>query len=183
MPTLNNSATLAFGPGSPAVEDVTVTVLALPITGAPTGRGRLVHPTLGTLDYDYAPTNWTNIDGDVLSSPVWASSKTLQGAATTLWRGDLRDVTCIEHWDQDAGELRMPIGMLRSLIAFYSNPPDPASAYVAWHPTYTTDLVFQVALVNLTVGGQGITLDSIATRRNWARRDVELTLKVLGRVV
>jgi hypothetical protein len=183
MPALTNSATLSFGPGSPAVDEVTVTVLALPVTPAPTGRGRLVHPTLGTLDYNYAPTNWTNIDGDVLTTPVWASSKTLQGAATTLWRGDLRDVTCTEHWDQDAGELRMPIEMLRTLIAFYSNPPDPASGYVAWHPTYTTDLVFKVALVGLTVGGQGITLDSIATRRHWARRDVELTLKVLGRVV
>ena len=182
MPTLTNSATFTFGPASPIVEEVTVTVLALPMTRAPTGRGRLVHPTLGTLDYDYAPTSWTNVDADVLSSPVWASSKTLQGAATTLWRGDLRDVTCIEHWDQDAGELRMPIFMLRTLVAFYANPPDPANAYVTWHPTYTSDLVFNVAMVGLTVGGEGITLDSIATRRNWARRDVELSLKVLGRV-
>jgi hypothetical protein len=183
MPTLTNSSTLTFGPSSPVVDEVTVTILTLPVTSAPTGRGRLVHPTLGTLDYNYAPTNWTNIDGDVLTPPVWAVSQTLQGAATTLWRGNLRDVTCIEHWDQDAGELRMPIEMLRTLIAFYSNPPDPANGYVAWYPTYTTDLAYKVAMTSLTVGGQGITLDSIATRRNWARRDVELALKILDRLV
>lgn len=183
MPTLTGSSTFSFGPAAPTVVETTVTVLALPIGGAPSGKGRLVHPTLGTLDYDYAPTNWTNIDSDVLIPPVWASSKTLQGAASTLWRGDVRDVTCIEHWDQDAGDLRLPIGMLRVLIAFFSNPPDPASGYVQWHPTYTSDLVFKVAMVSLTVGGQGITLDSLATKRGWAaRRDVELQLKILGRV-
>lgn len=182
MPSLTNTATFSFGPASPTAEETTVSVVPLPLAPAPSGRGRLVHPTLGTLDYDYAPSNWTDIDGDVIVRPVWATSKTLQGSATTLWQGDVRDVVCIERWDQDAGELRMPIDMLRSLIAFYMNPVNPADGYVAWHPTYTTDLAFKVALVNLTCGGQGITLDSIATRRDWARRDVELTLKVLGRL-
>lgn len=183
MPSLTNSATFTFGPEAPEVSEVAVTLLALPIPTAPSGRGRLVHPTLGTLDYTYAPTNWTNIDSDVIVTPVWATSKTLQGSASTLWQGDLRDVTCIERWDQDAGGVRMPMDMLRTLIAFFCNPPDPASSQVVWHPNYTSDLVFKVAMVDLTVGGQGITLDAVASWRLWARRDVELSLKILGRVL
>jgi hypothetical protein len=182
MPTLTNTATFTFGPITPTVTTTTVTVLALPIGGAPTGKGRLTHPVLGVLDYDYRPSNWSNLDSDILIEPVWASTKTLQGSANTLWRGDVRDVVCVEQWDSDAGDLRMPMEMLRTLIAFYSNPPDPADGYVAWYPTYASDLSFKVALTNLTVGGQGITLDFIATLQDWARRDVALTLKVLGRL-
>ena len=182
MPTLTNTATFSFGPITPTVAETTITILSLPVGTAPTGKGRLVHPTLGTLDYDYAPSSWTDIDADVLIKPVWATSKTLQGSASTLWRGDVRDVACVERWDSDAGELRLPMDMLRTLIAFYANPPDPASGYVAWHPTYTSDLAFKVALTSLTVGGNGVTLDFIASKQDWARRDVELTLQILGRL-
>lgn len=182
MPSLTNNATFTFGPASPQVEEVAIEIMALPVGPAPTGHGRLVHPTLGTLDYDYTPTNWTNIDADLIVAPVWATSKTLRGSANTLWRGDVRDVVCVERWDSDAGGLKMRMETLRMLIAFFVNPPDPANATVQWWPNYTSDQGFKVAITNLTVGGQGVTLDTLATRKGWARRDVELTLKILGRV-
>lgn len=181
MPAISNSATFTFGAAALVAETVDIEVLALPFPSTDTGTGRLVHPTLGTLDYDYAPTLWTNIDGDVLFSPVWATTKTLRGAASTLWRGDLRDVQCVERWEQWAGDLKMRMEMLRTLWAFYANPPEPPDAWIEWHPTYTTELAFRVALTSLTVGGEGVNLDP-TTKQGWARGDVELRLQVLGRI-
>jgi hypothetical protein len=182
MPTLTNSTTVEFGPEAPTVAEISVTSIALPIGGTPTGKGRLIHPTLGTYDYEHTPSSWDNIDADVIIPPVWASAKTLQGSANTLWTGNIRDVVCVERWDADAGDIKMRMSMLRMLISFFTTPPDPASAYVQWWPSYTTELGFKVAITNLQVGGQGITLDTIASRKDWARREVTLTLKLLGRL-
>lgn len=180
MATLTNTATLTIGAAEPEIEEVEVTVIAAP--GSATGNGRLVHPTLGTLDYDNTPNEWTNIDGDVIPFPTWASAKTLKGAANTLWRADIRDVTISEKWTNEvSGGLVMRMAMLRTLLAFFLNPPDPAAAWVLWYPTYTTDLSFKVLMTNLTVGGEGITLDTIATKLDWATREVALTLKVVAR--
>lgn len=179
MPTLTNSDTFTIGGAAPVVEELSL--LVLPPASSTTGKGRLVHPTLGTLDYDNAPTRWRNIDGDIIAAPTWASTKTLQGAANTLWPGAIRDVDCLEAWDSDAGGIKMRMSMLRGLILFFQNPPDPAVGAVQWYPSYTTDLAYTVALVDLTVGGQGVTLDFVS-RQGWARGDVELTLRVLGRV-
>lgn len=80
----------------------------------------------------------------------------------------------------------MTMGQLRTMLAFYCNPPDPASAAVAWYPDYTSALGFRVAMVSLTVGGEGVALDwvSVANPANAfvADRDVELRLRILGRV-
>lgn len=179
MPTLTNSATLAIGAAVPAVEEVSITVI--PVASVVSGKGRLVHPTLGTLDYTYAPNNWTNIDGDVIPFPTWAGSKTLQGSSNTLWRGDIRDVTVVERWTRDSGGIIMPIAMLRTLLLFFQNPPDPASAWVLWYPTYTTDLSYKVLLTDLQVGGNGITLNAIATKKDWATEEVSLSLKIVAR--
>lgn len=179
MPTLTNTTTFTIGGGAPVVEELTL--LVLPPPAEATGKGRLVHPTLGTLDYSYAPNSWTNVDGDVIAAPVWASTKTLQGASSTLWRADIRDVECRERWNTEAGGLKMPIEMVRTLILFFTNPPDPASSAVEWYPTYTSSLGFKVALVDLNVGGQGVTLDWV-TRKGWVTGDVELALRILGRV-
>jgi hypothetical protein len=179
MPTLTNSATLAIGGAVSAVEEVAITVV--PATSVSTGKGRLVHPTLGTLDYTHAPNSWTNIDGDVLPAPVWASSKTLQGSANTLWTADIRDVTVVERWTADSGGLKMKMSMLRTLLLFWQTPPDPASAWVLWYPTYTTDLSFKVLLTDLQVGGEGITLNPLATKKNWATEEVALFLKIVAR--
>lgn len=179
MPTLTNTATLAIGAGAPAVEEVEITVI--PAASVVSGKGRLVHPTLGALDYTYTPNKWTNIDGDVIAPPTWASSKTLQGSSNTLWRGDIRDVTVVERWTRDAGGIIMPMDMLRTLLLFFLNPPDPASAWVLWYPTYTSDLSFKVLLTNLQCGGDGITLDTIASKKGWTTEEVALFLKIVAR--
>lgn len=181
MPTLTSTATFIVGAAPAAAESAPIFVTLT--AGAAMGLGRLIHPTLGTLDYTHPPTEWTNIDGDVISPPVWSSSKTLSGTSNTLWAGNIRDVVCVERW-RDRGALRMTIGQLRTMLAFYQTPPDPSLAQVTWWPNYTSDFGFKVAMVSLTVGGDGVTLDWVSKQMplGWASdRDVELRLRILGR--
>lgn len=151
------------------------------------GLGRLVHPTLGTLEYVHPPTEWVNLDADVIAPPVWVSTKTLSGTSNTLWPGNIRDVVCVERW-KERGALRMTMGQLRTMLAFYQSPPDPTLAAVQWFPDYASALGFRVAMVSLTVGGEGVTLDWVsrfnaATAGSFVSdRDVELRLRILGRV-
>lgn len=175
MTTLTSSSTLPIGSGSIATSSATITVL--PAVGATGGRGRLIHPSLGTYDYPYSPDEWTNIDGDVIISPIWASTKTLLGGANTLFVGNIRDVTVEERWIQ---ELSGSMNHVRTLLAMYMNPPDPSVAYVRWYPNYTTSLAYKVIILELTVGGQGVTFDYIS-RQGWATGAIVLKMKIAGR--
>lgn len=182
MTTLTSSATFTIGAGAVVIESAPLTIL--PAIGAATGRGRLIHPTLGTLDYPNAPDEWVNIDGDLIVAPVWASTKTLQGSANALWQGNVRDVTVSECWIQ---ELNIPIAFLRQLLAFFQNPPDPdAGTPVQWWPNYTSPLGFQVAMTGVKVAGDsgadGIVLDALANRSGWVDGKLTNTMQILGRV-
>lgn len=176
MTTLTSSATFAVGDSTTASESTTITVLAA--VGSSTGRGRLVHPTFGTYDYAYAPDTWTNIDGDVIVPPLWTSQKTLRGSANTLMVGNIRDVVVEERWNQG---LSQKLSHLRTLLNYWMNPPDPSVAYVTWYPNYTSTLGFKVILVNLTVGGNGVTLDFL-TKQGFVQGEVVLQMRIAGRV-
>lgn len=179
MPILTASATFTLGAAAPAAEELELFIL--PSAGAVSGRGRLVHPNLGTIDYEQAPDAWSGIDTDVLMPPTWSSSKTLSGAAHTLWRGSLRDGQAIERWQAEDG-LAMPMSQLRLLLAVWQNPVDPALGALQWWPNYTTALGYKVALTELSVGnGQGVTLDYVS-RQGWVAAPVALTFRILDRV-
>ncbi len=175
MTTLTSQNTFTIGDASTLVAQATITVL--PVAGAGQGRGRLVHPTLGTYDYGYAPDEWEGLDQDVLIAPVWASSRTLEGAANTLWPGHIKDVECTERW---TSQLSMSMEQLRMLLSMWLNPPAPPS-YVTWYPSYTTALGFKVILLGVTSGGSVLTLDAI-TRQGWAAGTIEQRLRVVDRV-
>lgn len=185
MPIILTSTMFTVAAAPVAAETVPIYVTPSASGALMPGLGRLVHPTLGTLDYAHPPTEWTNIDGDIIAPPTWASTKTLSGTSNTLWAGNIRDVVCVERW-RDRGALRMTMGQLRSMLAFYCTPPDPSAAAVHWYPEYTSSLGFSVAMVSLTVGGDGVTLDWVARRAPAesfvADRDVELRLRILGRL-
>jgi hypothetical protein len=181
MPTLTSTSTFNVGAAPVAAESVPIFVTLH--AGATMGLGRLIHPTLGTLNYTHPPTEWTNIDGDIIAPPVWSSSKTLSGTSNTLWAGNIRDVVCVERW-RERGALRMTVGQLRTMLAFYQAPPNPSLSAVTWWPDYTSTLGFRVAMVSLTVGGDGVTLDWVAQQTPLgfvSDRDVELRLRILGR--
>lgn len=79
----------------------------------------------------------------------------------------------------------MTVGQLRTMLAFYANPPDPSVATVIWYPNYVSTLGFRVAMVSLTVGGEGVTLDWVSVQQPAgfvSDRDIELRLRILGRV-
>ena len=152
MPTLTSTTFFTVANQPTAVESITLQVVPAG-SGAAGGFGRLVHPTLGTLDYVLPPHEWTNLDSDVLITPTWQASKTLTSTANTLWPGALRDVLVTESWLPEAG-LSMTMPMLRIMAAFYLNPPDlGAGEYIEWYPTYSCALGFKVILEGLEVDG------------------------------
>ncbi|WP_407280614.1 hypothetical protein U5817_10040 [Aromatoleum evansii] len=176
MPTLTASASFTIGAGASTVESATVTIL--PALAGGTGRGRLVHPTLGTYDYEHQPDHWTNIDGDLIVPPIWASEKTLLGASNTLMTGHIRDVTVTEQWTAFATK----IAHVRALLLFWQNPPDPDNGFVEWWPNYTSAQGFKVAMVGLEVGGEEVTLDWISRRHSFVTEGVILRMRIIDRV-
>lgn len=178
MPTLTSAASWTLGAASPAAEELDIAIL--PAASGTTGRGRLVHPTLGIIDYEKGPDAWSGIDTDILMPPVWASTKTLSGAANTVWRGQIRDGVCTERWSGEEG-LSMPLSQLRLLLAVWQNPVDPAAGYLQWWPNYTTTLGYQVMMIDVSVGGQGVTLDYI-TRQGWVAAPVTISYRIAGRL-
>jgi hypothetical protein len=181
MTTLSSSATVTIGAGSAVVDSIAIQVL--PAIGSSTGNGRLIHPTLGTLDYDYGPDEWLNVDGDVIVAPIWANAKTLLGSSNALWQGNLRDVLVEERWSQ---ALNVKLSFMRQLLSFWQTPPDPdTDPPVQWWPNYTTALGFNVAMVNLVVegtgGSSGITLNPDGVLRGWVSGKLTLSMRILGR--
>jgi hypothetical protein len=152
MATLTSTGSFAIVPG--VSESTSLADLVLPSAAYPTGEGRIVHPTLGTFDYLYAPDEWSNLDGDVLVFPVWAVTKSLQGSSSAMWPGSLRDVTVEERWTA-LGGLSMPMAQLRTLLACAMNPVDPAVATMQLFPNYTTDIGYNVLLLDIVFGSGG----------------------------
>lgn len=179
MTTLTSSATLTLTDGSVVSESLPVTVL--PALPAGSGKGRLIHPTLGTYDYDIEPTEWTNVFGDAVIAPVWSSNKTLGGASSAVWPGYLRDVVVEERWTAQGG-LAMRATQLSMLLAMFQDPPDPESAWVQWYPNYITELGFKVILIDLSVGdSNAIALDGFV-RGGFVAKKVTLKMRIIDRV-
>lgn len=181
MPTLTSSTFFSVGNQATAVASVQLSIVPAG-TGSAGGFGRLVHPTLGTLDYSLPPHRWTNLDSDVLVPPVWASVKTLASTANTLWPGDLRDVVVSENWTPDAG-LSMPMPMLRMMLAFFLNPPDLAAGeYIEWYPTYSCNLGFKVILEAVEVDGETLSMTPQSKGINLSEFPVTLKIRPVARI-
>ncbi len=176
MTTLTSQTT--FTVGESTVETASINLSILPAIGAGTGKGRLIHPTLGTYDYEKCPDEWQNVDGDVIIPPVWSSSKTLEGASNTLFAGHIRDVIVEERWTD---EVSAPLTMVRMLTSFWQNPPDPALDFVRWYPNYINALGFKVILMSLELNGAGINFDWFS-RNGYVHGALVLRMRIVGRV-
>ena len=175
MTTLTSSTTFTVGASSTVVESAQVVIL--PAITAGTGRGRLVHPTLGTYDYAQMPNEWMNIDGDVIIAPTWASTKTLDGAANTLWQGQIRDVEVVERWTFAA-----TLAHVRALLAMWQDPPDPDDGYVVWYPNYLNANAYNVVMLSISVGGEQVTFNHYARLHNMVIDDMALRMRVISRL-
>lgn len=178
MATLSNYADITITEGVSVMESVSVYILPLSAVGV--GTGKMIHPTLGTLNYPYAPDKWTNIDTDLIVPPVWASTQTLNGGASTLWAGNIKDTVVTESWTGEGG-LTLPVVFVRALLSFWMNPPAPETAYIQWYPSYTNELGYNIMITNVTCGGKEVTMDYI-TRKGWLTGGLEVTIKVASRV-
>jgi hypothetical protein len=147
MTTLTSNATITIGDGATATETISLSVVAAPIGGS--GKGRLVHPTIGTIDYDRQPDRTDGMRGDAHIAPVWASSKALRGTANTLFAGDLRDVVCMEHWTQPF----VTATFADVLQSIFVNPPNPSGNHVIWYPSYLNAFGFKVVITDFSLGG------------------------------
>jgi hypothetical protein len=182
MTVLTSSATLTVSAGSTVTVSAS-TIIAPALGYGAGGNGRLIHPTLGTYDYQLAPTEWVNLIGDVIISPIWSNNLTLSGATNALWAGNIKDVLAEEHWNADGG-LALPTAQLAMLLAMFQSPPDPATAWVLWYPNYATALGYKVLLEDLTVQGASgrgkVSLDSFSLAGNVSGA-VALSLRIIGR--
>lgn len=177
MPTLTATTNFIVAGAATETDSVTLLVVAAPAAGS--GMGRLIHPVLGTLDYQLAPHEWTNMDGDIIIPPVWSSTQTLGGAANTLWSGFLRDVEVEERWLPERG-LSMSMAQLRSLLAFWTTPVNPADGYVQWWPNYATELGFEVILKGVDVDGAPLTMNHFMKVAQLVDRQVTLKMRMVG---
>lgn len=151
-----------------------------PPVGVGTGFGRLVHPILGTLDYYKQPDHVSNMDGDAIYGPIWTHSNTLGGGVDAVWNGFIGDVICTEMWS-DKALVFLPHVQL--LAYFWMNPPDPSTgSYVLWYPNYRNGHCFQVAMIDLKVGGKEYTYDTILAYQNYVEVPLELQLRLIGKV-
>lgn len=179
MPLLTATTNFTILDASPVIESIVLSVVAAAAPG--TGKGRMIHPTLGALDYTLAPHEWTNMAEDAIIAPIWTSQMTLSSSSNTLWPGSLRDVAPEERWIPSAG-LSMPLAMLKALVAFWMNPPDPAVGFIEWHPSYVTALKFQVIIVGIEVGGAPMTMSPQSVGTDLVEYPVTVKLRIVGRV-
>lgn len=154
MALLTSQDTFSVGDATVTQETVQIPVLSAPV--APSGTGRLIHPTLGTYDYVEAPPEWGNMDTDAVIPPIWSSVKTLSGGSNTMWPGYMRDVEVYERW---IGRVAIKAPQMRMLLDFWKNAPaDPD--YVVWEPNYINANSYKVIILDVSTGGsKGVNLD------------------------
>jgi len=174
---ITNSTAFIIAAQSSATAEVTVAVIPNAVSGE--GRGRLIHPTLGTFDYDYLPEQWINMDGEAIIVPDWQNTKTLSSGQNTLWAGNIKDVECKEIWTAPGG-LAMSMSQLRVLISFFQNPPDPTVDYIQWWPSYVTANGFDVVIKDMQVGGQRGFMFTDISLQGWIDLPVTMVYQIVG---
>jgi hypothetical protein len=162
----------------------------------------MVHPVLGTFDYEYKPDQWVNVDGDIIVAPLWQSTKTLRGSVNTFWEGDISEVICEERW-LSSGGMAMPVSQFRMLYAMWTTPVDPDVGYIQWFPNYANGNGYNVIISDMVCGAPGnssmarqsgigyftLVLDDVVNylgpdgeNEGWATLPVSLFLKIVSKV-
>lgn len=187
MTTLTSTTTITVG-DAPTVTASTPLLITAPLV-APSGSGRLIHPTIGTYDYALTPTQWANMVGDAVIPPIWSAQMTLASDVNTLWAGNIKDVVVVEEWDADGG-LSMPLSQLAVLLAMWQNPPDPDVGYVQWYPNYINSNGYNVIIEAIKVentggggsSGDGVYLDTFARTVGMVAGAVSMSLRLVSKL-
>lgn len=176
--SLSSNTSVSVADRTTASSDLTDTLLP-PVGVGTGGRGRLVHPTLGTYDYANTPDETVNVEVVASMPPLWLHSQTISGAVETRWLGVLQGMRVVERWlNGDVGAL---LTHLNQLWTFYANPPNPdAASYVTWAPNYAHSAVYNVVIVGLRCGGTEYTLNQRLKGYGYAPQPVELEMSIVS---
>lgn len=154
----------------------------IPTAGDITKTGKLVHPTVGTLQYTFMPYKWSGVDGDVIVLPIWQVEQTLTGRHATMWPGTIEDALCVEFWTG------LPIAMTDVLQRMYETPTDiEAGQFVVWSPEYCSDNSYKVVIEWLEARGLGPAGDPpvqhgyVQTVHGWDTKDVTIKFRIKDR--
>ena len=189
--TFTVSSTL-LAPSTGAASAVAgVTILArVPVSQADTighGSPRLLsYPTsaLASPLFYGPPPAWTNILNQVLSRPLYASTKTLNTTAHAQFPGSMGDIAIEEIWPGGGNRIAMALSTFAALWDYFYNVPDLASAgFVTWSPRDITSRSWKVLITSLTVGGSDVEMTNlIKAGDGWVHNEVRMKLRLIEEV-
>jgi len=158
MPTSSVTYSIFLGPT--VDEDLAVELLSIGSPLTTSARRRLVHPDTEIVPVTYFanPDEWDFFDTEPLPRPDAQALKTLGGTRVVRFEEALEDVIVVERWLAEGAKAAMPSHFLRQLYDVWRNPPvlsltDPV--YVQWEPRDRTTNVYNVEILDLSVGTAG----------------------------
>lgn len=196
MPT--SFSTYELLEGSTQTTETSVTIVSAGSAGTPSCLRTLEHPDSANfpiVTYNRNPDRTINFDQEPLYPPSSRLLKTLGTTQALLSPNELDDVLVTEIWQGNDNRSPMVAAQFRRLYELIINPPAPATPeeYIQWSPCDRTDVVYNVILVDLRVGGGSGSLDvrdvglfaagdldEVAT--GLLDRTVELDLKLISEV-
>jgi len=152
------SRSFTIGLGTPAAS-ATLTLIGTASAGTAGAPGTLTHPdstNLPAITYEVNPDRVFNLDNEVLKSQYSSTILTLADRKLVQFSGNLSDMLVTEVWIGSGGKAAMTASFFRQLYEYYVNPPDfdaSAQEYIEWAPAYRSTKVYQVQIVELSVGG------------------------------
>jgi len=202
------SATISYPvvTGSPVSATEGVTIFDSESAGIRGALRILTHPdnsNFPSLTYWGNPKRTLNLDNDVLYVPEVNTVETLGTTQVVRYERGIDDVLVTETWPGSDQEAAMPSSFFRNLYELFINPPD-VGEFITWQPRDRNANVYNVAIVDLQVGGKraeldvldlrpagglaqggtiplpGETTESVAT--GYIDREVKLIMKIFGKV-
>lgn len=155
----SSSKVYPISQGTPITAAVGLTFLGTGSSGTRGAKRWLVHPdsSLPPITYFSNPDRTFNMDNDALPSPRVKAFRGLEDTTLVRFEDELSDVIITEIWTAAQGQrVSMPTFFFRLLYEYFVNEPefDPVDQeYIQWYPRDRNDLVFNIEIMRLTVGG------------------------------
>lgn len=157
---------IAIQQGDPVVAEEAVTFIGIGSAGDRGACRRLVYPAalsplLVPIVYSVAglcknPDRTFNLDNVVLPHPTTRVIKTLGSTRVISFADGDEDVVVTEVWTGSDVRAAMTTALFRMFYEYLINAPpyEPTQTeYIQWEPRDRTDVVYNVELLSLSVGG------------------------------
>lgn len=181
MTTLTAQTTFTIAAAQATFTDSADLVLLPENTGVD-ARRELHYPgnTFPPLIYPDDPDETVNFDSTPLTArPQLKLEKTIAGTKTAVWPGYKGDLLVQEIWKGQEKVSRMESYYFRRLVEYFFNPP--ASGFIKWIPKDRGDDVgYWIRIFSLSVGGNEIKLNTVATVNNLVVNEIILAFEIVG---